>query len=402
MSSDLNDPIEVLNLSRRSYNYLHKAGYRTVRQVAELGEVRLRNIRRLGQPFATEVQKRLDAYFAERPSLKRPTPIEALGFSHYIYWMLVRHQVRTVEQLTELSDKEISHACGIDEDSLNQIKGRLNAYLAAHPLPTEAVTPEDRTESPPSDKPTPAMEESQLRLRPPEQSKTITIRASSPLLSQTPLKALGLSAHPYKTLTRDGITTVELLAAKPFWEVWDVSRIGYDSLVEIKGKLRTHLAEHPLLTKLAPDEKETQLPPYPSTSHKTGSTRVSSTSLRPIPLEELHLSARALNALVQDGITTVEQLAAISFRKIWDVPNIGYRSLTEITVKLKAYLVAHPLPTEPLLEEIPDLPARLSVQSETALPSASLPSSSSTSLEVLDLSIRPYNALVRSGITTVE
>ena len=49
-------------------------------------------------------------------------------------------------------------------------------------------------------------------------------------------------------------------------------------------------------------------------------------------------------ALTQNGITTVEQLAALSDGQIWDITHVDYVGLAEIKDKLKAHLAAPKLP----------------------------------------------------------
>ncbi|MFZ5916523.1 MAG: sigma factor-like helix-turn-helix DNA-binding protein [Chloroflexota bacterium] len=66
MAVGLDAPLEVLNLSRRSYNGLRRAGYHTVGEVAVLGEGELWNVHQLGKKSVAEIRERLGDYLSVR------------------------------------------------------------------------------------------------------------------------------------------------------------------------------------------------------------------------------------------------------------------------------------------------------------------------------------------------
>jgi DNA-directed RNA polymerase subunit alpha len=73
--TDPDAPIEVLNLSVRSYNALRRAGFRTVREIAEAPNDDLLGVRFIGLRQIEEVRARLALYLAaEDPSRWAPDP----------------------------------------------------------------------------------------------------------------------------------------------------------------------------------------------------------------------------------------------------------------------------------------------------------------------------------------
>ncbi len=225
---------------------------------------------------------------------------------------------------------------------------------------------------------------------------------------------LGLSFRSYTALVLANITTIEQLSGMSDEQIKDVRNIGPESLAEIKGWLKACRAAHPLTTELASSQKkpESSLPTKPGSLthevkpvlHPLAESKISpmqaalSSSSSQTPLKTLSLSFHTYNILVNAGITTVEQLATMSLSEILSVPKIGYDRLAKIKRKLKAYLAEHPLPDE-AQQSPPELEAQMVEPPPLQLPSSPL---NLTPLDALRLSIRPYNALMRIDITTVE
>ena len=157
-----------------------------------------------------------------------------------------------------------------------------------------------------------------------------------------PIDVLVLSIRSYNALKRGGIRTVKQLAKMSDQEIQDVRNVGIKAFTEIKEKLRDYLIEHSLSTEFSLSGVR---PESPTIAQRRAAT-FSSTSL-----EVLNLSIRSYNALKRGGIKTVEQLARMSEQEIWDVWNIGIKSLIEIEGKLRIYLAEHPLPSRPATPE---------------------------------------------------
>ncbi len=98
-------------------------------------------------------------------------------------------------------------------------------------------------------------------------------------------------------------------------------------------------------------------------------------------LIQLGLSSRALNALQRAGITTIDQLRTLSYLQLANIKGIGEKTAAEIHYKMAAWSSRHST-TPSTTDEHDDVEP--------------------TPLSVLKLSIRPYNALMRSHIRTVE
>ena len=93
-----------------------------------------------------ETKLRLDAFFAQHPSLSRPVPLKVLGLSMNSYQSLLRHGVFTVEKLAQLSDEELWDVRNIGAKSFAEIKSRLSAYLETHPELAQPLLPPKQME----------------------------------------------------------------------------------------------------------------------------------------------------------------------------------------------------------------------------------------------------------------
>jgi DNA-directed RNA polymerase alpha subunit len=114
-------------------------------------------------------------------------------------------------------------------------------------------------------------------------------------------------------------------------------------------------------------------------------------------IEALDLSVRAYNCLQRSGITTVEQVAALSDGELLNIRNVGVKVLGEIQEKLVAYLAEYPLPERPG-EVYPEVS---SDHDPATLVGDRLPEQPE-SIGVLGLSRRSFNRLQQAGIDTVE
>ena len=166
MQDQSSPPIDVLNLSIRSYNCLQRSDLRTVAQVATLSDEELSAIRQLGPKTLAEIREKLAAYLSEHPlpneaeqSPPEPAaqeveplppqppsppldliPLGVLELSIRPYNALMRNDITTVEQLARMSDEQIKSVRNTGPKSLAEIKDKLKAYLAIHPLPTKSVS----------------------------------------------------------------------------------------------------------------------------------------------------------------------------------------------------------------------------------------------------------------------
>lgn len=109
------------------------------------------------------------------------------------------------------------------------------------------------------------------------------------------------------------------------------------------------------------------------------------------PIDVLGLSVRAYNAVVRSGIKTVEQLAALGPTGVMSIRSVGTLIAEEIATKLARY-------GPPLTAPAPDEVQRLPMSDE---PLAGSLRSVQAPLQALGLSVRTYNALFRSGISTI-
>jgi len=116
-------------------------------------------------------------------------------------------------------------------------------------------------------------------------------------------------------------------------------------------------------------------------------------------IDVLDLSTRSYNCLCRSGISTVSQLVSLSDKDLLLIRNLGAKCLAEIREKLRTYLAEHPFKSSAAPEpDPPDVGEFAEYESPPEPFSACL---DPTPLDVLGLSLRPYNALMRQGITTI-
>jgi RNA polymerase sigma factor (sigma-70 family) len=214
MSPKLSDPIDTLNLSSQCCSCLLEAGYRTIGEVAALGETGLGKIRRLSQESIIEVQERLDAYFAENPLLVRPRPLELLGLSIRPYNALIRRGIRTIEQLVVMSEEKIQSIPNIGTKSWAEIQDKLKAYKIEHSLPSQPMILEEESETLPI---------------PPQLADPGLLRNASQKnipLNKISIERLALTESSENLLRRARIKTIGELARQPRDEWEQEKQIG--------------------------------------------------------------------------------------------------------------------------------------------------------------------------------
>lgn len=230
MSSDLKDPpIRVLRLSTRAYNRLRRAGIDTVGQLALLSDEQLLSIDQLGLQSFAEIKRKLQVYLSRYPLgtrashdadgavspspgkvasvfRHRPQPegtaLKALGLSVRPYNVLTRSGIKTVEQLSAMSDEQIAAVRHIGSRWMTEIKSKLEAYLTKHSLPAEP-TPRVQKRQPP---PPPRMVDRQV---------LEVARGQDIPLESTFIERLGLPESVESLLRRAGIRTIGALTREP-------------------------------------------------------------------------------------------------------------------------------------------------------------------------------------------
>jgi DNA-directed RNA polymerase alpha subunit/DNA-binding CsgD family transcriptional regulator len=218
-----------------------------------------------------------------------------------------------------------------------------------------------------------------------------SVNASSAPDQVTPLKALHLSTRAYNALRRDGIDTIEQALSLTDEELLDVRNLGSKTLGEIKEKLTNYLDEHPALQELKAREEETEPQPIYVTDEPSinfldssachGSMFKSQGPTDEMTIDILQLSNDVCARLKLVGVTTVEQLTRMSPEHILDIPYLNENSLTEIKSVLESYFAQISSFDHSQLKE----------QSFVSIP-----------LGTLGLSTRAHNALMRSGIRSVN
>lgn len=227
----------------------------------------------------------------------RDEPIENLGLSVRAYNCLKRAGLRTVSEVLSLSDGDLLAIRNLGSGSLAEIRRKFVVYRTIHPETTPPTPNEPETVSP-------------SVLAKVTEAETQSSFADSWI--SLPLETLKLSPEADYVLRIAGCKTL-----------YDVAILGGQ-----KGLQWTIGYSNPEL--LAEIQQQTDL-----------FFTVNPSLRQPTPLEALGLSVRPYNALMRRKIYTVDALAQMSEDDIWEVPNIGTKSLTEIQEKLETYLAAH-------------------------------------------------------------
>lgn len=239
-------PLDVLDLSTRTYNCLRRAGIHTVLNLASLTDEEILNIRQVGIKTLAEIREKLDTYLDEHPMpeqepplsekamlsehevsssdvdaspsdgqvpVPEDTPIDVLGLSTRAHHALTRGGINTVRQLAQMSSRQIRGIYSIGKKSLTEIEEKLDNYLAEHSLQIDKPVE--------SDSPTPLID--------PELQK----RAGCAPLDDISIERLGLLGTRQTHLHQADITSIGELTR----QTTDI----FDKFALLKGRLERYL-----------------------------------------------------------------------------------------------------------------------------------------------------------------
>jgi len=117
---------------------------------------------------------------------------------------------------------------------------------------------------------------------------------------------------------------------------------------------------------------------------------------RPLRIDEIQLSVRTRNCLLRRGLTTVEEVTALSDDELLSIPNFGSVCLNEVTQKIRSLRdLTNPGTTFP-----EDKPSGAGTEEIGAFRSPN--SEPPMRVDEIQLSVRTRNCLLRRGLTTVE
>jgi RNA polymerase sigma factor (sigma-70 family) len=205
------ESIGVLGLSRRSHNRLQQAGIDTVERLADMTDADLLDIPSLGATALAEIRGKLTDYLVNHPLPEQPVSIEVLGLSSRSHNLLRRNGIRTLAQLVLLSSEQIRNLRNAGEKTVKEIKKKLEAYLAKHPLSLSEQLVSDKP-LPPPQPPVPVDKTEPL---PPLVDPTLLAPATQIPLENISLDRLALPLHIHNQLRRRGIRSVGELARQP-------------------------------------------------------------------------------------------------------------------------------------------------------------------------------------------
>jgi hypothetical protein len=230
------------------------------------------------------------------------TNIDMLNLSRRAYHCLRRAGIDTVEQVVAMSDAELLAVQNLGPTLLTEIREKLSAYLASHPLVSHPLPEQLRPPESESPESTPERRKSPEtpRLERPATSQV-------PISDETDLGALGLSTRSYNALLQADIMTIGQLARIPLGQFVTVRGLGQKSRKELEQKLRAYLADHPMaLSELFASDKAELLFPLVDSVPLTPAAQA---LLDQIPLERLAVPARLHRQLHRWGIESVGELA---------------------------------------------------------------------------------------------
>jgi len=306
---DQQTPLEILDLSVRSYNCLCRAGIDTVEKLIKISEKELFEVRNLGRNGFEEVVKKIKEI---------SPPIEILNLSVKSSGQLIEMGINTVEKFLKISSEQLIKIKTIDINCYEEIINKIKEIKG--------------------------------------------IKKDQ----QTPLEILDLSVRSYNCLRRAGIDTVEKLikiSEKELFEVRNLGRNGFEEVVkkikEIKEHQQTPLEILDLSVKSSAQliemgintvEKFLKISSEQLIKIKTIDINCYEEIINKIkeikgikehqqtPLEILDLSVRSYNCLCRAGIDTVEKLIQRSEKELFEVRNLGRNGFEEV-VRIKNNII---------------------------------------------------------------
>lgn len=145
--------------------------------------------------------------------------------------------------------------------------------------------------------------------------------------NETPIDALNLSKRILLRLVNNGISSLEKLVQYTEEDILSLPSIGRKGLNEISEEL----SKHNLCLTIK------QIAPFftPSTEPKDYLENTQSNEIY-TPVEVLQLTERTLNALIKNGVFSIEQLSQCSTRRLHQFVGLGAKGIKEIEDKLKS------------------------------------------------------------------
>ena len=221
------------------------------------------------------------------------------------------------------------------------------------------------------------------------------IRNKLPEVKGKPIESLTISERSVRNLHHAGIDTIDELMKKSRKDFYHIPGFERSVLDEIIAAADEIIQIEPFVF----HETAKALPAEPDETPENDEAAEPELEIEPhnelddIPLDNLHLSFRAGNALKRAGIHTAGALVRLTEEEIAELKNVGVQTKREILAAVSSFLgsdgenINKPEPEPIVPVEIPD--------SEPCREFDEIP------LDKLCLSVRSGNALKRAGIKTV-
>lgn len=154
---------------------------------------------------------------------------------------------------------------------------------------------------------------------------------------------LGMSGRSTNGLYRAGIFTVEELLKLTEEEMAAIRNLGPKSMAEIMEKQRIYAAF------VESGNWDAVIPETVAAQDETAEPIKETVKKKRI--QDTDMSVRAINALINAGIQTIEELIPLSEDQLYEVRNLGKKTIEEILVKIEEYRqIIAALPDEPITE----------------------------------------------------
>ncbi|MBR2716332.1 MAG: hypothetical protein IKD79_01160 [Oscillospiraceae bacterium] len=205
-------------------------------------------------------------------------------------------------------------------------------------------------------------------------------------VKEIPVDEIGLSIRSVNALRRAGVHTVGALLQLTEEELFLIRNLGQKSVDEIREKIR----EYTVLEIIEPPAAA--VPPEPEALPEKEPQSTVSDSIKGMPITMIGLSVRSVNALRRAGIHTVGTLLRLTEGELFDISNLGRKSVDEILQKIEEYsrqADQEPAETAPDREEEEMIRGWLA---ERDVPVTVL----------TQLSAKAYNVLEMNGCTRLE
>jgi len=304
-----NQPIAKLNLPKHLEQKLIDEGINTIDHLIKLKDSDLHDIQGLGRGKVNLIMEKLSEYAAPAERNQSPegttsnddidAPVTTLQLSVRARKCLNRASIITVADLLETNIADLKHIKNTGAGTIKEIREKVLFFLVKNP----------------------ALQQSNTILR------SLNIRLSD--------SGLGLSNRTLNALTAANLLYICDLIQLSEDEVLNIDKLGKGNFVELKKILKTHGLFFGL--SLSTDQIKEISKHSPTDSIEQLLKKDQIVSVLKTAISDLELSVRALGSLSSADVKHTYDLVQLTEQKIFKFPNMGKKTVTELSDFLEAH-----------------------------------------------------------------